>query len=184
MLHRRFLFMETTSTNKDIFAYSRKACLDASLGMLDIQHTLDEETCPGGQLHMMRWRVSSLLNHQFLTATMILCSLHHRGLTLERKEEIIKALRDSRTAWMRASSTSQEANKATRVISFVLAKAGDLHDYSMSLDHPSHVVASVGKDALSNLADSDVGAAFDYQADLQPDINLYERKFHLRHDLI
>ena len=36
MLHRRFVLMESTSADEDLFSYSRKACLDASLGMLHI----------------------------------------------------------------------------------------------------------------------------------------------------
>ncbi|KAL2140931.1 hypothetical protein VTI28DRAFT_3028 [Corynascus sepedonium] len=74
MLHRRFLHAASVSEDNDDFIYSRSACLTASLGALEIQNILDEETCPGGQLHMMRWRVSSILNNIFLTATMKLPS--------------------------------------------------------------------------------------------------------------
>ncbi|GAB1313400.1 hypothetical protein MFIFM68171_03610 [Madurella fahalii] len=123
MLHRRFLYMESTSPNEDVFAYSRKACLDASLGALHIQNVLDEETCPGGQLHMMRWRVSSIMNHTFLTATMVLCSMLHRGQTMQREDEILRALNRARTIWMRASSSSREAKKAAETVSIVIARA-------------------------------------------------------------
>lgn len=47
MLHRRFLYMRSPSEAEDTFAYSRTACLDASLRTLEIQNILDEETCPG-----------------------------------------------------------------------------------------------------------------------------------------
>lgn len=119
MLHRRFL-----RWREDATVYSRKACLDASLGMLQIQHILDEETCPGGQLHMMRWRISSIMNHQFLTATMILCMLLQRGQTLQRDEEIRMALRKTRSVWLRGSAGSLEAQKGAEAVSMVLAKFG------------------------------------------------------------
>ncbi|KAK9603429.1 hypothetical protein V6Z90_001509 [Aspergillus fumigatus] len=124
MLHRRFLYMRSPSQNEDIYEYSRKACLDASLEALAIQHILDEETCPGGQLHTMRWRVTSIMNHQFLTATMILCSLLYHEQTLQREDEIRGALQRARTVWMRRSSTSKEAKKATEAINIVLSRTG------------------------------------------------------------
>ncbi|KAK3299647.1 uncharacterized protein B0H64DRAFT_389201 [Chaetomium fimeti] len=125
MLHRRFLYLDSPSPDEDIFAYSRTACLDASIGALQIQHILDEETGPGGQLYTMRWRVSSIMNHTFLTATMVLCSMLHRGRTLQREDEILRALRRTRTIWMRASSGSREAKKAAETVSIVLARAGE-----------------------------------------------------------
>ncbi|PYI28684.1 hypothetical protein BP00DRAFT_402272 [Aspergillus indologenus CBS 114.80] len=131
MLHRRFLDMHvaataSTTATEPPFAYSRTACIDASLGTLHIQHVLDEETCPGGQLHEMRWRNTSSMNHLFLTATMILCSLLHRAQPLgERTEEVLAALRRARTIWMRRSTSSREAKRATEIVSLTLARAGD-----------------------------------------------------------
>ncbi|ROV93377.1 hypothetical protein VMCG_08405 [Cytospora schulzeri] len=119
MLHRRFLHVP-----EDAAAYSVKACLDASLGTLQIQHILDDETCPGGQLQMMRWRITSIMNHQFLTATMILCMLLQRGQTLQRDEEIKAALRKTRDIWVRSSSSSREARKGVQAVSLVLARFG------------------------------------------------------------
>ncbi|KAI0431094.1 fungal-specific transcription factor domain-containing protein [Xylaria sp. FL1042] len=44
MLHRRFVQMKLPLQTEDTFAYSRRACLDASLHLLQIQQILDEET--------------------------------------------------------------------------------------------------------------------------------------------
>ncbi|KAK3318927.1 fungal-specific transcription factor [Apodospora peruviana] len=135
MLHRRFLHADPPPDVgvevEDPFAYSRKVCLDASLRSLQIQHVLDEETIPGGQLHVMRWRITSIMNHHFLTATMILCSLLHRGRTMGREEEITKALRRTRAIWIRGSLNSKEAKKAAQTVGIVLARAtgdGRRHD--------------------------------------------------------
>ncbi|OJJ42365.1 hypothetical protein ASPZODRAFT_155294 [Penicilliopsis zonata CBS 506.65] len=129
MLHRRYLDMPCTTTTgdpEDPFVYSRTACLDASLGTLHIQQILDEETCPGGRLHELRWRITSSMTHLFLTATMVLCSLLHRGQPLgDRTEEVLAALRRARTIWMRRSSSSREAKRATEIVSFTLARTED-----------------------------------------------------------
>lgn len=124
MLHRRFLFAESFSPDDDTFACSRKACVNAALETLRIQMILDEETRPGGQLHVMHWRVGSLMNHHFLTATMILCSVVHRKRTVGRDQEIMEALRRSRAIWVRKSQHSMEAKKAAQAVSIVLARAG------------------------------------------------------------
>jgi len=133
MLHGRFLYLESPSKDEVSVAHSRDACLNASLGALQIQHVLDEETRPGGQLHTMRWRVTSIMNHQFLTATMILCSLLHRGQTLSRKGEVVAALRRARLIWMRRSASSQEAKKAAGTVSMVLARADEGCTYDVGL---------------------------------------------------
>ncbi|GKZ34668.1 hypothetical protein AbraIFM66950_004982 [Aspergillus brasiliensis] len=139
MLHRRFLNItsvacelnsesSTTTTATTRFAYSRTACIDASLGALRMQHIFDEETCRGGQLHGMHWRITSSMTHLFLTATMILCSLVHCGKPLDdRVEEILAALRTARIIWMRrgSTSTSREAARAAEVVSLTLARAGE-----------------------------------------------------------
>ena len=176
MLHRRFLLRESTSADEDSFSYSRKACLDASLGILHIQHIFDEETCPGGQLQTMRWRVSSIINHQFLTATMILCSLLYRSQTLHRKEEIMTTLCSTRAIWMRNSSISREAKKAAETVSFVLARAGDVRDYGVDPAAERTSGAIMGQDMSNNADGSVAGLAFDGQAMLQTTMNLYERK--------
>ncbi|EEQ35746.1 fungal specific transcription factor domain-containing protein [Microsporum canis CBS 113480] len=150
MLHRRFLYMESPSGEEDKYTYSCNACIDASLGTLNIQHVLDEETCQGGQLYSMRWRVSSMMNHQFLTGTMILCSLLHRGKTLDREEEITAALRTTRAIWMRRSAHSQEAKKAAETVSIVLARVGERRSHDANLGYEERSRYSRGTDSLAN----------------------------------
>ncbi|KAK8099992.1 hypothetical protein PG999_010366 [Apiospora kogelbergensis] len=127
LLHQRFLHLKSSSDEYS-FALSRKACLDASLGSLQLQKTLDEETRPGGQLDTLRWRVTSIMNHQFLTATMILCSLIYRNKSLQSRDTIVPALRAARDIWTRRNATSNEAQRATDTISFVLEEVGEIHD--------------------------------------------------------
>ncbi|KAK1516886.1 fungal specific transcription factor [Colletotrichum costaricense] len=142
MLHRRFLFAKSTIEHDDTYSYSRTACLDAALGMLQIQQTLDEETCPGGQLFMMHWRVGSIMNHHFLTATMVLCSLVYQRQTLGRENEILTALRTARSIWMRKAEDSVEAKKASQAVSIVLARAGGPRfDATLVADRPIQLLS-------------------------------------------
>ncbi|KAJ5414862.1 fungal-specific transcription factor [Penicillium cosmopolitanum] len=133
VLHKRFFYPKSDNSDDQATSYSRKVCLEASLGTLEIQHILDEETCPGGQLYTMRFRVTSIMNHQFLTATMILCSMLHQGHTLEREQDIRAALQRCRAIWMRRSESSKEAKKAAETVSFVLARADDGRSHKFAL---------------------------------------------------
>ncbi|KAL0777289.1 hypothetical protein CaCOL14_006807 [Colletotrichum acutatum] len=152
MLHRRFLFAKSTIEREGMYSYSKTACLDAALGMLQIQQTLNEETCPGGQLFMMHWRVGSIMNHHFLTATMVLCSLVHQRTTLSREDEIVSALRTARGIWIRKAEDSVEAKKASQAVSIVLARAGGSRfDATLIADRPSQVRSdsiTVSKDVV------------------------------------
>ncbi|KAI1348456.1 fungal-specific transcription factor domain-containing protein [Xylaria sp. FL0043] len=125
MLHRRFVQVKTSLHTDDTFAYSRRACLRASLQLLRIQKTLDEEAQPGGQLDTMRWRMTSIMNHQFLTASMVLCSLIYHNKTQGRFEEVIAALRGARNIWMRITG-SRESKKAAETVNLILSRASKI----------------------------------------------------------
>ncbi|KAK7753327.1 hypothetical protein SLS62_004617 [Diatrype stigma] len=182
LLHRRFLYMKPTASEKDPFAYSRKACLDAALGTLQIQDIYDGESSPGGQLYTMRWRISSVTNHEFLTATMILCSLLYRGQTLQRDDEIKSALRKSRTIWLRRSVTSKEARKAAETVNVVLARAeGRQHVYGNDgLNVSGDTLSWLGgaKDALAAI-DDDLELSFDGQNAFQDAMAVYYREYNI-----
>lgn len=162
-LHRRFLYTKSTSQDEDTFAYSRKVCLDASIGSLEIQDLLDRETCPGGLLHTMRFRVKSLMNHHFLTSTMILCSLLYREQHMGRKDDILETLRRTREIWLRRSSTSLEAKKAAETVTVFLAKAAG---------------SPVNQDT-QDVPFPDTSAAFGDNSDggMLKDVGLYSREF-------
>jgi hypothetical protein len=164
MLHRKYL-NSSQSQGQDPFVYSRKSCLDAALGILEIQQIFDEEIRPGGQLHTMRWRLSSFTNHAFLTATMILCFLVHReGLqpfaneeNLDREEKIKIALKKSHNIWIRSSNSSAEACKAADALSIVLARV------SPQDTHSSHVTRPVATSSMELDSDGPSSTMFFYQ---------------------
>ncbi|KAI1145004.1 fungal-specific transcription factor domain-containing protein [Nemania diffusa] len=119
VLHRRFLSRQYT--------YSREACLNAAFKLLDYQSLLDKETQPFGQLYQDRWKMSSIVNHDFLLAASLLCSYlqqicdpRHPPEDESEVEKITTCLARSREIWGRSNSASKEAQKAVQALNFIL----------------------------------------------------------------
>lgn len=128
-LHRRFLFSGHRDADGNPATYSHKVCFEACLGTLDIQYMVDEETCPGGQLSIMRLRANALMHHQFLTATMILCTLLHSAHPVQQNSDIRETLERCQKIWKKRSDTSADAKKAADSVRFVLSKTADSNNY-------------------------------------------------------
>ena len=130
MLHCKYLSSNLPpSEGQPSYTYSHNSCIEAALGILEIQRILDEETCPDGQLYMMRWRASSFMKHEFLTATMLLCFLarqrngHIDALTNSQTvDQIMVALATSHGIWERSRNSSMEAKTAADTLNIVLSK--------------------------------------------------------------
>ncbi|KAI0403745.1 hypothetical protein F4802DRAFT_276395 [Xylaria palmicola] len=126
ILHRKYLNVRQTDSEGSPFAYSRNACLEASLSLVEIQQVIDEETQLGGLLHSVRWRVSSFLHHEFLTATMVLCWILHHGVgklwpdhAPTTEDRIKSALRRAHDIWSRLSSSSRDARRASETLTLL-----------------------------------------------------------------
>jgi hypothetical protein len=124
VLHRKYI---GHVPNADQYAHSREVCLDAALKLLDLQHMIDENTRPFCQLYHERWRISSIINHDFLLAASILC-FYLQEITGDPSdvgesalvEKIIKTLERSHDVWLRSSDASKEARKAAKALSVVI----------------------------------------------------------------
>ncbi|KAM0416870.1 hypothetical protein ACHAPD_005807 [Fusarium lateritium] len=125
VLHRKYMFLPLAQS-----ASSRRIVLESALKLLDYQHMLQEETQPFCQLYQERWRVSSLVNHDFLLATSILCYYlqHARGVTPQLSEStsfdetIMVSLKRSHDIWLQSSNSSKEARKVVRALAVVLGR--------------------------------------------------------------
>ncbi|CAG8972794.1 hypothetical protein HYALB_00007719 [Hymenoscyphus albidus] len=124
VLHRRYMNFSLTKTEYD---QSQKSGLDAALKLLEYQSILHEETQPGCQLYHERWRVTSIVNHDFLLATSILCfslkkSSHENCEELETSvvETVQASLKRSHRVWANLSNSSKEAQKAADALTVVL----------------------------------------------------------------
>lgn len=144
MLHRPYLLLGRTDPNYD---YSRVACLEAALELLDYQKMFERESGPGGKLTLKAktwsssWRLSSLVNHDFLLATTILSLYLDKDITSPMPEpasdtpnarfksgratraEIVEALTDAYPIWVKASEKSKEAATVSAAVKLVLNKA-------------------------------------------------------------
>lgn len=133
VLHRKYLI---GARNDNRYAYSRQSCIEAALQILEHQSILNQHTQPGGRLYRDRWKISSLVNHEFLLAATILClDLDHElamGFSTISDETVsdrstrdnaIRALLKSYTIWLQSSTSSREARKAVEVLRIVLEKA-------------------------------------------------------------
>ena len=132
ILHRKYLVAAHSNSQ---YSYSRKSCVDAALQMLQLQVTLSEETQPGGRLYHDKWKVSSLVNHDFLLATTILCLDLDRDIAMQasiqlrdsakeqdRRDIIMQALHESYKIWLQSSRSSREARKAAEALKIMLGK--------------------------------------------------------------
>ncbi|KAK3677095.1 hypothetical protein LTR78_003300 [Recurvomyces mirabilis] len=119
LLHRRSFKAEFTGQSA-----ANKQCIDAALTILGHQRRLDEETAPGGIFYSIRWKVVSLLNQEFLQATMLLCLALQRAAKLQqsslyRKNEIVQALVLAKPLFAKKSDRWTEARKAVDAINAV-----------------------------------------------------------------
>ena len=145
MLHRPFLFLARADPR---YEYSRTACVDAALKILEFQHMLEVQSRENQTFWAQKslwwtssWRLSSLMNHDFLLATTVLALDLDRDLVdpvptsdvprvpftsgQPTRAEIIEALvRVNDQIWSRASTKSREARRVFAAVSHVLGKAG------------------------------------------------------------
>ncbi|EAW07415.1 fungal specific transcription factor domain-containing protein [Aspergillus clavatus NRRL 1] len=153
VLHQRNLHRWQATLQND---YSQQACLDAALKLLDYQHVLQEETQPFCRLYQERWRVSSLINHDFLLATSILCSYLQQahaqgkgGAGSVIEATIWTSLQKTYDIWLHSSSSSKEAQKAAKALSVVLGN----HSYTNSdkaNDETNSLLSQVSPPAFPN----------------------------------
>lgn len=123
VLHRKYLHFSPTETQH---ARSQQTCLSAALKLLDYQYMIHGETQPFGRLYQDRWKVSSLVNHDFLLATSILCFYLQQTRADDTQTPMVKAIEESLTRshdiWIQSSSSSKEAQKAARALNVILKR--------------------------------------------------------------
>ena len=139
VLHRKF-FVTSKATGTYPYPYSVKACVEASMRILQSQISFHAETQPGRTLHTYRWRTSSLLTHDFLLAAMHLCLYIGNDLSFSASQrssqgslrikhsrnEMLRTLSASYEIWEQSSSSSREAAKAAKALKSMLAKVNSV----------------------------------------------------------
>lgn len=145
VLHRKFI---SASRVNPRFSFSRRACIDASMNMLQHQATLHRECQPGGRLRNVKWFISSLTTADFLLAAMIVCSdLYHTARqerqgrrdstdmyywSEDRRNEMIDAIETAIGIWDGLKEHSMEAYKAHATLSVMLGQLKGGHSRSQT----------------------------------------------------
>ncbi|KAI1970504.1 hypothetical protein LOZ51_006824 [Ophidiomyces ophidiicola] len=131
VLHRPFLHRARKNPR---YSYSRRACVDSSMELLNFQLILHNASGPGGKLRHRPWYSGSFNFHDFLMAsTIIALDLHHdyqsqssnQTQTIwdaHRQQEMLTALQRTRDIWDELKDSSMDAWKGTVVLGLLLEK--------------------------------------------------------------
>ncbi|KAI1916806.1 hypothetical protein LOZ58_006683 [Ophidiomyces ophidiicola] len=129
VLHRPFLHRARKNPR---YSYSRRACIDSSMELLNFQLILHNASGPGGKLRHRSWYSGSFSFHDFLMAsTIIALDLHHDSQSsnqtqtirdAQRQQEMLTALQRTRDIWDELKDSSMDAWKGTVVLGLLLEK--------------------------------------------------------------
>ncbi|KKP02836.1 hypothetical protein THAR02_05066 [Trichoderma harzianum] len=130
ILHRHHM---AKSYQEPKYNFSRYSCVEAAMAILTHHVNIHKEVQVGGLLHREKWFISSLEQHDFLLASMIVCleltsqtesgpegDEEMTGLVKFDRQQLIKALETSKFSWHRLKSDSFEAQKAFDMLSVML----------------------------------------------------------------
>jgi hypothetical protein len=135
VLHRRYLLEPNPRKEHQ---YSRRACLDAALSLLDYQNTIYQSTLPGGLLRQNGWFITALAIHDFLLAAMVIYVVIQTGRSAAaspvqdnlgeksspppKREELMDLLRRSHRIWSAVAEDTVVAKKAVDILATMLGK--------------------------------------------------------------
>ncbi|KAI1140110.1 hypothetical protein F5Y05DRAFT_377241 [Hypoxylon sp. FL0543] len=135
-LHRKYL---APSHAQVCYEYSRNACVQAAMKILEFQQLIDEETQPGGQLHPVRWMLTPLIQSTYLLGMSVLCYYVQLArktpdvpLDGDTDAKIHALLRNTYPLWLRSSSVSREAQEAVEHLSLMLGLRGQQEGASLA----------------------------------------------------
>lgn len=127
VLHKNY-FMAPNHYER--YRFSRSVSLNSAMKIIEYQHLIYELVVPDGLLYDARWKLSSVINNEFLLATTILCayikqlSFNPQSIVEEvSMQEITQLLEKSLGCWERFSATSSHARRAMEAIRLVLKAA-------------------------------------------------------------
>ena len=171
VLHRNYLSHEKSNPEYD---YSRRTCTDAALRLLNLQAELHVACQPGGRFHEEKWMITSLVLHDFLLASMIIClDLHESSVKplatsppdLQGQIEKYDVLKHFLEMWKPRRAISRDARRATEVLTIMLSKIQRPDPTSFSIDTPqessstSHVSTN-GENLITTPASSSLSSSW------------------------
>jgi hypothetical protein len=125
VLHRKYLVYDRSNPS---YEYSRTACLEAALQILEYQAELHHACQLGGQLYNDRWMItSSLISYDFLLAVMIIClelyeSRNESNPDQEVRRKRYYAVKEAHKIWEDREPPSKESRRASVIIASLLSR--------------------------------------------------------------
>jgi hypothetical protein len=142
-LHRKYLAPSYAQVR---YEYSRNACVQAAIKILEFQQLIDEETQPDGQLHPVRWMLSSLMQSIFLLGMSVLCyyvqlakTTPEVSLDRDTGARIHGLLRNTYPMWLRSSTVSRDAREAVEHLSILLGLRGQQEGAPLAQEATVHL---------------------------------------------
>ncbi|OTA93955.1 hypothetical protein M434DRAFT_72262 [Hypoxylon sp. CO27-5] len=151
-LHRKYL---APSYAQKRYEYSRNACLQAAIQIVEFQHLVNEEIQPTGQLHPVRWMLTPLIQTTYLLGMSVLCyyiqlarTTSNVPLDSDTNAKIHTLLRNTYPLWLRSSSVSREAREAVKHLNLILGLQGQ-QEKSPHVDEAADVPITPQDSAIS-----------------------------------
>jgi Fungal specific transcription factor domain len=128
VLHRKYITQERSNEK---YEYSRRVCNDAALKILAHQKDLHAVCQPGGKFFEDKWMVSTLILYDFILAAMVVCldlyesrnaSSRATPEELQVRAQRYELLAHTLDIWNERRDSSQEARRASNVLSAMLSK--------------------------------------------------------------
>lgn len=152
-LHRKYLAPSYAQVR---YEYSRNVCVQAAIKILEFQQLVDEETQPDGQLHSVRWMLSTLTQSIFLLGMSVLCYYVQLAKTTpdvrldqDTGAKIQSLLRSTYPIWLRSSTVSRDAREAVEHLSLLLGLRGEHEGTPLAQEAMAHL--PVPEDAAISL---------------------------------
>ncbi|KAF5002310.1 hypothetical protein FDECE_10666 [Fusarium decemcellulare] len=119
VLHRPYLSVDK---DNDRFKASRDICRDAALRILDLHLEFYQELRKDGRMHHDRYMLSSLTQHDFLVAAMIICLdlSESTDISPQDRQHRIQLLQRAYAIWNERGAKSKDSRHAAKVLGAIL----------------------------------------------------------------
>ncbi|GKU08564.1 transcription factor [Fusarium langsethiae] len=132
VLHRQHL-MHRHDSRSD---FSRNACLEAARRLLERQVEMDRVTETGGQLHDMKWTITTLTISDFTLAAMVICldltvTMRHSAdsppspTTCREVQKYLAIIKNAHKMWVVAGELCSEARTVAHALDSTMERVND-----------------------------------------------------------
>ncbi|KAM0413268.1 hypothetical protein ACHAPD_008364 [Fusarium lateritium] len=176
VLHRQHLMYRNDSRSE----FSRNACLEAARRLLERQAEMDRATKTGGQLHDMKWMITTLTLSDFTLAAMVICLDLTITIRLgadsppsptayQEVQRDLKIIQNAHKIWIVAGELCSEARTVAHALGSTVERVNDfLSAWSLPADSESWQTldvessSSLTNDSLYQINDLDMMDIIDW----------------------